>query len=213
LTIEELIAEGRRIKRPTVLLTPAGSGEVAAIWYGRDNAFKSSDGQRCWLAIDTRFIPSLAEQGWLAIFTNDKTFQGGHVELLSAPPTKEGSPLLSKEIEVLPPIDAVMALGSPAVDQWLAENGWRRQWSYNRNFRDRALVEKYEAVERRENPRFWKDSFAYASVGGWQMVWPDGDWKELLEATLLVQTYAESEPWVEVWKLPSGQFKVIQRIT
>jgi hypothetical protein len=36
MTSEELIEEGRRIQRRTILLTPDGSGDPAAIWYGHD---------------------------------------------------------------------------------------------------------------------------------------------------------------------------------
>jgi hypothetical protein len=213
MTFDELIEEGRHLERRTVLLTPAGSGDVAAIWYGREHARKSSDGYRCWLAVDSRFIPSFKGPGWLTIYTNAETFQGGRVEVLPARPKIEGSPLLSKEIQVLPPIDAVIARGSPQVDRWLADNNWKRSWRYNSNFAERELVQRYQAVEYRENPLYWNDEFAYASLGGWHMGWPDDDWHELLGEKLLIQTYAESEPWVEVWELPSGQFKVIQRIT
>lgn len=213
MTFEELIEEGRRIERKTALLTPAASGEIAAIWYGRENVRTSRDGYRCWLAVDSRFIPSFDGRGWLAIYTNDRTFRGGRVEVMSAPPSKEGYPLLCKEIRVLPPIDAVIAYGTPSVDRWLAENNWRRDWPYNGNFRDRGLVQKYEAVERRENPLFWNDEFAYATLGGWSRTWPDSSLQESSDAKLLVQTYAESEPWVEVRLLPSGQFEVIQHIT
>jgi len=95
----------------------------------------------------------------------------------------------------------------------LTENNWKRDWPYNSNFRDRALVQKYEAIERGENPLFWKDDLAYATLGGWTRTWPDSTLQESLGAKLLVQTYAESEPWVEVRLLPSGQFEVIQHIT
>jgi hypothetical protein len=93
----------------------------------------------------------------------------------------------------------------------LEQNDWPRDERYNSNFRDHALVEKYEAIERQENPLFWKD--AYATLGGWHMGWADDDWHDLLDAKLLVHTYMDSEPWVEAWQLPSGGMKVIQRIT
>jgi hypothetical protein len=211
MTVDELIEEGRRIARRTILLTPEGSGTPAAIWYGHDHGEESADGHRCWLSVDARFVPSCTLRGWLSIFTDDESCEGGRVDVSSPPLNSSGVRLYPKEIEVLPPIDAVIARGSPAVDRWLEENEWQRDWLYNSNFRDRAIVEKYEAVWQREHPLYWKE--AYATLGGWHMGWPDDDWHELLDEKLLVQTYMESEPWVEAWQLRSGELKVIQRIT
>ena len=211
MTVEELIAEGRRLQRRTILLTPDGSGDPAARWYGHDYDEEPPDGHRCWISVNATMIPSFDGRGWLSIFTDDESCQGGRVDASPAPYKPEGVRLYPKEIAVLPTIDAVIARGSPAVERWLAENKWQRDWRYNSNFGDRAMVEKYEAVERQENPLYWKD--AYATLGGWHMGWPDDDWHDLLDAKLLVHTYMDSEPWVEAWQLPSGEMKVIQRIT
>jgi hypothetical protein len=105
----------------------------------------------------------------------------------------------------------VITCGSTRVNQWLSENNWKREWRYNSNFRDKDVAQAYEAVERRENPLYWKG--AYASLGGWHIGWPDDDWHDLVDERLLVQTYMDSEPWVEAWELRSGAFKIIQRIT
>jgi hypothetical protein len=211
MTVEELIEEGRLIQRRTILLTPDGAGDPAAIWYGHNFKDKSPDGHRCWLSVNGRSIPSSDLRCWLSIFTDDESCQGGRVNVSPTPFKTKGVSLYPKEIRVLPSIDAVIARGSAAVGHWLDKNKWKREWRYNSNFRDKALVEKYEAVEQRENPLYWKD--AYATLGGWHMGWPDDDWHELLDAKLLVQTYHESEPWVEAWQMPSGELKVIQRIT
>jgi hypothetical protein len=210
MTAEELIQEGRRLQRRTILLEPEGSGERAAIWYGRSED-EPSGGHRCWLSVDARFVPSFEGQGWLSILTNDELCEGGRVEVSTSPHNSKGVALFPREISVLPPIDAVIARGSLAVDQWLNENNWRRDWRYNSNFRDRAIVEEYETIQQEENPLYWKD--AYATLGGWHMGWPDDDWHDLLDAKLLVLTYKDSEPWVEAWQMSSGEFKVIQRIT
>lgn len=211
MTVDELIAEGRRLQRQTILLSPDGSGNAAALWYGHDYDEESPDGHRCWISVDAGFIPSFDGRGWLSIFTDDESAQGGRVDVSSAPFRRDGVRLYPKEITVLPTIDAVIACGSPAVERWLEENNWQRDWRYNSNFRDHAIVEKYEAVEHRENPLYWKE--AYATLGGWHMGWSDDDWHGLLDANLLVQTYMDSEPWVEAWQLASGELKVIQRIT
>jgi hypothetical protein len=211
MTLDELIAEGRRLQRRTILLTPDGSGDAAALWYGHDYDEEPPDGHQCWISVNAGFIPGFDGIGWLSVLTDDESCQGGRVEVSPGPRRREGVPLYPKEIAVLPTIDAVFARGSQAVERWLEDNGWRRDWRYNSNFRDRAIVDAYAAVERRENPLYWEN--AYATLGGWHMGWADDDWHDLLGAKLLVHTYKDSEPWVEAWQLPSGQFKVIQRIT
>ncbi len=45
------------------------------------------------------------------------------------------------------------------------------------------------------------------------MAWPEGDWHDLLDEHLMVFTLRDCEPWVEAWRLRSGEFRVIQRIT
>ena len=211
MTANQFIDEGRRIQRQTVLLTPDGAGDGAAIWYGHNSTEEADDGCRCWLSVNGSFIPSWNTPGWLSVFTDDEACEGGRIEVTPAVPKSDGLRLYAREIAVLPPIDAVIARGSSAVGEWLAENNWKREWRYNSNFRDRAVAEAYQAVERRENPLYWKG--AYAALGGWHMGWPDNDWHDLVDEKLLVQTYMDSEPWVEAWELRSGSFKVIQRIT
>jgi hypothetical protein len=211
MTVDELIAEGRRLQRPTILLTPEGAGDPAAVWYGHDYAEDPPEGHRCWISVRAGSIPSFDGQGWLSVFTNDESCEGGSVKISSAPHRPNGLLLYPKEIAVLPPIDAVFTFGSPSVERWLVDNKWQRDWPYNSNFRDHAVVDKFEAVRQLENPLYWKD--AYASLGGWHVGWPDDDWHDLLDAKLLVHTYMDSEPWLEAWQFASGEMRVIQRIT
>src|SRR5437879_3511170 len=117
MTAEELIEEGRRIQRRTILLTPDGSGDRAAIWYGYHHGDEPADGHHCWLSVNAKFIPSSDLRGWLSIFTDDESCQGGRVKVSSAPFKKDGISLYAKEIQVLPPVDAVFAQGSAAVER------------------------------------------------------------------------------------------------
>jgi len=51
-----------------------------------------------------------------------------------------------------------------------------------------------------------------AVAGGWNMPWPDDDWNELIDLELVLWTFEESEPWVEVF-FDGSRYSVIQRIT
>jgi hypothetical protein len=53
---------------------------------------------------------------------------------------------------------------------------------------------------------------AYATLGGWHFPWPDGDSEDLLKCKLLVWTFEECEPWIEVWR-DAEKYRVIERIT
>jgi len=119
-------------------------------------------------------------------------------------------PLYAHAARSLPPIDAVFRFGSAAVQQWLREHNWQSDWGYNSNFADPAPADEYERLYQSRCPLYAGGSFAV--LGGWHFPWPDGDWAELLVQTLLVWTFEESEPWVEVWSGTEG-LRVKQRLT
>jgi hypothetical protein len=48
MTAQEIIAEGRQLARPTKLLRLHGQGDVAAVFYGRDEDEIESSGYRAW---------------------------------------------------------------------------------------------------------------------------------------------------------------------
>ena len=102
--------------------------------------------------------------------------------------------------------------GSEAVAEWLAANDWPREERYNDNFPDRAIVEHYEREWMHSYPLYLGDD-TYAVLGGWHFPNADDDWYELLDEQLVVLTLHDSEPWVEAWRLRSGGFQVVQRIT
>ena len=214
MTSEELIKEGRALERPCAFLRPHGTGPVAAIWHERDDEEIESTGFHCWLTVDARQIPGLPERipGYVSVLTDEERCQGGRVEIVESWPGRPGTELFARSESVLPPIDAVFAHGSEAVQQWLASNNWPRNERYNNNFSDKAVVAPYERVWFREYPLYREDEI-YAVLGGWHWPGPDDDWHELVDDQLMVLTVRDSEPWVEAWHTRKGQFKVIQRIT
>jgi hypothetical protein len=214
MTPEILIAEGRRIARPCVFLRPEGSGPVAAIWHGRDAEEIDETRYRCWITIDTRFVPAVPDEVWgfLSVFTDVETCEGGRIEIHESRPDRFGIELHATAESVLPPIEAVFVHGSSAIGEWLAANDWPRDERFNDNFPDRAVVEAYDRQWMKEYPLYRQDE-PYAVLGGWHFPCADDDWYQLMDEQLLVLTVHDSEPWVEAWRLRSGQFKVVQRIT
>ena len=214
MTPAELLAEGRRLERPCVLLRAQGPGTAAGFWYSPDEDGISATGSRCWLSVDATFIPGLDPgiSGYVTVYTNETSYRGGRIEITGEYPSRPGIPLHAQPASILPPIDAVLAKGSARVDEWLHANRWSRRTRYNDNFKDRAIVQEYERIYFEEYPLYRGDG-VYAALGGWHWPGPDDDWHDLIDDHLMILTVHSSEPWVEAWRFRNGQFGVIQRIT
>ena len=214
MTAEQLITEGRKLQRPCFFLRPEVSGEVAAIWHERDDDEIDETGHHCWLTIDARFVPGLPSSvtGFISVFTNEEDCQGGRVEIASSWPKRKGTKLYAHPASVIPPLDAVFARGSDAVGEWLAASNWQRDWRYNGNFKDKTPVDAYNKIWFSEYPLYFEAN-NYAMLGGWHFPGQDDDWADLIDEQLIALTIRDSEPWVEAWRIKSGEFKVIQRIT
>ena len=108
--------------------------------------------------------------------------------------------------DIAPPIEAVFRFGSAAIDTYLGAHGWQRDWGFNSNFKGtaarlRAGVDgAMPAVHGRGGRR----------RGRVEHAWPDDD--EQVDLDLVLWTFEESEPWIEVFS-DGGRYSVIQRIT
>ena len=58
----------------------------------------------------------------------------------------------------------------------------------------------------------YQDGDVYAVLDGWHWPGPDHDWHDLIDEHLMILTVRDSEPWVEAWRMRTGEFRVIQRI-
>jgi hypothetical protein len=212
MTPEQLIAEGRKLERPCKYLLPHGTGPVAAVWYERDEEEIEATGNRCWITVDARQIPSLSPSvtGFITVLTKERSVETGWAEVTPSWPERVGTPLYAHPASLLPPLAAVFARGSDAIDVWLAARGRKRTDRFL-DCQEDAATTGYQEVWNRETPYFAEDM--YAVLGGWHMPWPEDDWKDLLDDQLLVWTLRDPEPWVEVWHTRTGQFQVMQRIT
>jgi hypothetical protein len=168
---------------------------------------------RYWLTVDVRYIPDSPwlEAGLLSVFTRGDTGAAVFLEGRALPASPQGGcKLFASARRSLPPVDALFLFGSPAVQEWLSALGWDPEAGYNSNFPEPEPVEAYESVYRAELPLF--TGTAYAVLGGWHLPWPEGDWLDLVDSHLLVWTFHEAEPWVEVWS-HGDRVWVLERIT
>jgi len=213
MTIESLINEGRRLQRKCNFLKPGGKGEPDAMWFESDPDDESITDWRRWLTIRSDAVPQDNPRGTFYVSLYTHRDEHGLLDFVDGWPPRNGAPLYAHAVNVLPPIDAVFALGSEEVGEWLAFHKWNKNERYNSNFGDAGLVQEYMEIWRSEYPVFETDPDVYAMTGGWHLPGQDRDWHDLIPAKLLIMTIRDSEPWVEAFKLPGGEYKVFQRIT
>lgn len=216
MTGSELIAEAERLARPCVLLKGSGSEDRFAGLWGDQGVVPAPPGPyRHWLSFDCKFLPAGLgpSAGCLSVYTDEDDCASGvavHDSSKQLACTQKVQPLYAHPARSLPPIDAVFRFGPQTVHAWLSEHEWQPDWGFSSNFKDPRPAQEYERLYQSECPLY--SGGAFAVLGGWHFPWPDGDWEELLSRPLLAWTFAESEPWVEVWGGADG-FHVIQRIT
>jgi hypothetical protein len=225
MTAEQLREEGQRLARPCVWLRSQGpKDDFAAVWGGPGVVPPPKGPYRHWLTINCWAYKEFLHrnglkigptQGCLSVYTD---YDGGgaavHDPKARLTDKHEGTRLYAHPGRCLPPIDAIFRLGSPAVQQWLQAQGWKPEWGYNNNFKDKKPVQQYDRAYRELNPIYGGlgGTPVHAMLGGWHFPWPEGDWAARIDRPLLVLTFEESEPWVEVWGKGKG-FEVKQRVT
>lgn len=208
---DDLLAEATRLIRPCTYLVEGEQDEQAAAIWGGEPAGLVPSSCRHWLAIDSRFI-SASENlpAALGICLNEEDCRSGLVLPLDhLEAVRGGRRLVARAAQSLPPENALVRFGGPMIQSWLSQLGWHPNWGLE--LPDPDLAERYQRVFQPTCPLYGEGEVA-AVLGGWHFPWPDGDWEEWLDATLIAWTFWESEPWAEVW-LRQGRFDVQQRIT
>lgn len=122
---------------------------------------------------------------------------------------KGGVPLKAVESLSLPPIEAIMLYGGPAVDDWLKGRGIRR-WEYA-ELRPEEIRD-YEEYFMERCP-LTSDTPPFARIGGWHSLWSDDDYYTPREMRLMMWTFEEAEPWYEVFLTGLRNHSVRARIT
>lgn len=185
LQLDTLPPTARQLTRQCVLLKRTGT-DLAAVWGGDGIVPPPSGPYRHWISVDNRYLPSeFGSSGVLSVYTNEEDCASGVTVFSPTAALTEdrGERLYAHVARSLPPPDASLDL----------ENGaYPEQWMH-------------------ECP-IYNGKDVVAVLGGWHFPWPDDDWEELRDRTLLVWTLEGSEPWVEVWQSDEGT-TVMQRIT
>jgi hypothetical protein len=126
----------------------------------------------------------------------------------------DGIPLFGEESYSLLSFDELLSSGSALLDKILRATGHTRADAESKSFRDSQAITDYEQEAHRHCPLYCsKSEGLYAVLGGWHVLWPDDDSYDRDYGRLVLWTFHDSEPWVEVWLDKSGKLSVLPRIT
>lgn len=191
MNISDLTAEAEKLARTGSLLRKIGFGDPVAYWHAM------GEGEPC---VSFRSGPR-----WLTVHLES----AGGVVSSSEEPCRSRVPLYAEPYVSLPPVDAVFLLGSETVERYLQKYDWPRNEPLNGNFPG-EVAHEYQALWQQNCPLYRND--VAAAVGGWNMPWPDGDFENIISSELLIWTFEEAEPWIEVFR-SGATHRVFQRIT
>lgn len=211
MTPEGLLEEGHALARPCVHLTREGT-DYCAVWGGmgvvplRDARF------RHWVSVASRAVPGAhGLTGCFSVYTNQEDRATGLVLVnrqATLPPNPDGVKLFAHPATFFPSLDAIFRYGTMAVREWLRANQWQPDWGYSPQFRDHTTTALCAAAYQRQLDLQGK--MVDAVLGAWPMSWRLGDWEERQDRRLLLWTWRDSPPWIELWQ-DGGQLRVIQR--
>jgi hypothetical protein len=214
-TVEALVAEAASLRRPVVHLNPCKRGDRPIAVFMAAQA-TSADGERPWLSVDLRGHPDEAvrRDGVLEVYADDGEGSGRAVLRTGRLRTREGVPLRGTALQERPPLEVLFRKASQGLRRWLdqmKDHGWDlRAHARSPKFPLHGVIEGYDRDWQSTHPLY--TNAAYAQLGGWPLVWPEESALEQSGRTLVLRTYREAEPWVEVFQ--SGRrYEVLLRIT
>jgi hypothetical protein len=225
MTLDELIAEGESLARPSWVLRaqPTESGVVGCWGGGRGDmpdalppevaAFR---GRRHIVTLSESLLADVGvRQGPVSLFEWESV-NGDRAPRVEADQRLRfrdlrfsGEPLFATPEPSFPPFAAVCLYGDGRVAEWLAGQGLTRHdyWQVTDDLQAQYTAE-------------WERRSAFCRgagdviVGGWHFLWPEDDFFVPPELRLVALTLRDAEPWYEVWySRPRLGFHARQRIT
>lgn len=216
MNIELLIEEGLRLSKPCVYLTESGTdaGEVQSVWGGTGVIEPpEAGGLKHRVTVSGALLQSLGFrfQGSLSVYeVEDESdwiaIVGPSVHLSQS--GSDGIPLFGKPMPSFPPLEAVCLYGNAEIELWLKSQGLSRHEA--EALYGTSLGEAYEKKYQQQSPLY--AGTADVVLGGWHMMWPEDDAYDEHEGDLILWTFRDAEPWLEVW-LSGQRLNVKARIT
>jgi hypothetical protein len=218
----DLVALGRGLARPALVLDADGDPDTnanpyAAVWLGTGVVAGPRGEWRHRISIDCAALPVNPRKltGVISVYESvgKDNYMCEHAvrhdPQATLPVATDGTKLYSSPLESLPPIQFLFKRGPAQVQEWLAAQSWTSA-DYSKQMPDPEPGRRYLDAWFANHPMFTERG--YAMLGGWLMPFPEGDWEELAEQTLLLMTIKDAEPYIEVWD-DGRELRCISRIT
>ena len=202
ITSQQIWKEAQRLSLPVAhlkaLRQPANSKRPVAIW----NKTPQGEGsKRLWLMVDLRQHPNtkLRENGVLYVFDSNSESGSAVLKRGELPAVLAGQvALYAVEAQDLPCAEIVMRKGSEELQAWGREvDGETAAPNSDRLLPLRRFEEKWEGTH---PSRKSHGGSVFAQLGGWPVTWPDESAAQQLRCELVLRTYQNSEPWLEVFR-------------
>jgi hypothetical protein len=222
-----LATEAQALSLPCFDLVPAQTGDrIVAHWGGRRadlpetfpsfvTALKS---QHHLLSVDQSVFGQLGFTGRYPFALSIVTTAAGDERpdakavatgTLADATFEDTLPLTLHPAVSLPPLEALILYGGPAIGEWVADQGIKR-WEYSAVSSE--IRKEYEKHFYSRSP-LCSDQAPVARVGGWHTLWPDDDFYTPREMRLMLWTFRDAEPWYEVFLSPQNNYVLRGRIT
>ena len=205
ISVEELWEESARIALPVLHLkarkTKNTSQAPVAVW---NSSLSSGWKSGAWMRVDLRHHPNPKVQanGVLTVHIDHPRGPGKAIfeKSRKLQVEKGEKPLYGAREQDYPENSVLAVKASKKVRTAIEES-------------PHAMAEYEQAWWEEVHPRdHLSDTAVYAQLGGWPITWPEDAADEQLRKHLVLRTYRDSEPWIEVFR--SGRkFEVFERIT
>lgn len=212
----DVLELARQLARPVTLLRKTGTGQPVASWGGEPSVplppelvvtdeDELEDGifHDHWVSVDASAL-SLGLTGCFSVYLHpDEDRPLVLHEPEATLQIERGTPLYAYASTERPHVDALFRVGPPTLQQWMASLLGQDSAELLRHSDIGAhrhpVLEKLDQTLRAAHPLF--AGGAAAQLGGWCWGWPDETWdeRERRGQQLILTTFEDSEPWVEVW--------------
>ncbi|MGY6769834.1 hypothetical protein [Komagataeibacter sp. NFXK3] len=215
MTLDDLLAEGKKLRRPCFTLSVEGRGDIAGYWRGERPDYAPPALRPHVMTLDSQLLVQTGMPMGYASIGFSAVEDGRFFNVLRSQQEVTalgctGLPLHATADTSFPPLEAVCLYGSEKVAEWLGSLGLHRH-EYARAALTplgRAYGDAYA-----ERGDLFRDNVD-AIVGGWHQSWPEDDFYMPLEMRRAVLTLRGAEPWYELWQVAGGpNFNVCERIT
>ena len=219
-----------RLARPVTFLRFGGNEAPVATWQGEpsvplpehlvvsdEDRLDEGDFFEHWISVDAARLPH-ALPGCVSVYLNRVEDQV--IALYDSGATLWVDPkhaLYGQVTSQVPHLDALFRHGPADFQAWVAQEVKRPveqllTWSELPLWQV-AVLSDIDQRLRKGHP-MWAQKAPVAQLGGWCWGWPDEAWdeRENKGQQLMVVTYRDSEPWVELWWTGKG-YEAIQHHT